>query len=70
MQNGLSFVSARILDFSRSYRDAAHDAAREGVEGFCAALDGTRGTLSVAHATVRDDFGPSSGMHPITAAPT
>ena len=59
MQNGIPWVSARILDFSRSYRDAAHAAARESVERFCAALGGTRGTLSVAHATLRDDFGPA-----------
>ena len=53
MQNGLPWVSARILDFSGSYPDAAHDAAGESVEAFCAEFGGTRGTLSVAHTTVR-----------------
>lgn len=63
MQNGLPWVSARILDFSGSYGDAAHDAAGESVGAFCAALGAIRGMLSVAHTTVRDDFHPASGMH-------
>lgn len=59
MQNGLPWVSARFVDFSGRYGDAIHHSGGEGVVGFSAPLSRTWGSLSVAHTTVRDDFGPA-----------
>lgn len=69
MQNGLPWVSARFLDFSGTYRDVVYEAMSECVDAYCEALGWARGTLSVAHSTVRDDFDCGSGIHRATARP-
>lgn len=60
MQNGLPWASARFVDFSGRYGDALHHhSGGTGAVGYSAPLSRTWGTLSVAHTTVHDDFGPA-----------